>query len=114
MPKLKDWRFTTALGLYREPVINTEGNEVHQTRLFGRVYDDARRDILTREFDDGHRIITSPVFEINWEERYIKTRSGTKYELCGNPDEEYVAWLRAEGLWDKHCDIMLLPAKDLN
>jgi len=113
MPRLKEWFFSTALGLFREPEVSG-GHEFVQTRLFGRVYDDARRDMLTGEFDDGHRVITSPVHEINWQERYVKTRSGTKYELEGNPSESYIDWLKKEGLWDKYSAELLPHSTQLN
>ena len=110
MPLLKEWKFINAFGSLQEPIIN-EGNEFQQTRLFGKVYNDSRKDAITSEFEDGHRIITSPIVEINWSQRYIKTRSGTRYDIKGNPDEEYIEWLKSEDLWDKY-NVNLLPVPE--
>lgn len=69
---------------------------------------------MTHEFDDGHRVITSPVQEINWEERYVKTCSGTKYELEGKPHEQHIEWLKIENLWDKYYLKLLPPMREAN
>ena len=110
MPKLRNWCFTNGTNQPVKPEI-IEGNEMEQTRLIGYVYDDKRH---TNDwwsggaFQDGHRIVTSPVREINLEEGYVKTRSGTKYELDGPMNEKYAEWLNTEdeekNIWD------MLPA----
>lgn len=107
MPKLKNWCFTNGSCAPVKPEI-IEGGEMEQTRLIGYVFDDSRYDpqdwFSGRAFEDGHRIVTSPVREINLEEGYVKTRSGTKYELDGPMNEEYAKWLKTEegggSIWD--------------
>lgn len=49
--------------------------------LLGRVYDDKRYDPLTTEFEDGHRVVTSPIKIMAEDKSYAITESGTKYEL---------------------------------
>lgn len=63
MPKLTEW------------VITKEGC------LFGYVHDDSRHDPETTEFEDGHRVITSPVKTMAKDESYAITQTGTRYEL---------------------------------
>lgn len=96
MPKLKNWCFTNGTNQPVKPEI-VEGNELEQTRLIGYVFGDKRYDPNDfwsgGAFQDGHRIVTSPVREINLEEGYVITRSGTKYELDGPANKEYEEWL---------------------
>ena len=91
MPQLKEWKFVNGFYMYKLPEIDGDNN-ITKTRIFGRVYNDTRKS-MTGEFDDGHRILSSPIVEINWENMYVMTRSGTKYDLIGEPDEEYGKWL---------------------
>jgi hypothetical protein len=49
--------------------------------LFGRIHNDIRYDSITTEFQDNHRIITSPVKVMADDESYAITQSGTKYIL---------------------------------
>lgn len=99
MPKLKNWLFANGMGLVVEPKI-IEGNEVERTRLLGYIFDDKRYNpnhlLGGGEFEDGHRVITSPVEEINLEEGYVITRSGTKYEFDGPANSDYEEWLALE------------------
>lgn len=111
MPRLKNWCFANGTNKPVEPKI-VEGNEWEQTRLLGYIYDDERYSpgnfLSGNEFEDGHRIVTSPVREINLEEGYVITRSGTKYELDGPANHEYEEWLglgeegeeRDVSIWD--------------
>lgn len=50
-------------------------------RLFGRIHNDVRHNPITTEFQDGHRVITSPVKVMAEDESYAITQSGTKYIL---------------------------------
>ena len=115
MPKLRNWRFTTFTDQPKTPVVDNQGPEVLQTRLFGKVYDDPRGETKktgihaltgesTTEFANEHRVITSPIAELDLKNRRAKTRSGTVYELIGEPDPEWADWLTAQGLWDKFKD----------
>ena len=114
MPQIKDWLFINAIGESQKPEFNMHDSEVSQIRLFGKIYDDSRRDSLTGGFDDGHRIITSPIREVNWEERFVKTRSGTVYELVGNPNIDYIEWLQEKGEWEKLSKDLLPPVTQVN
>ena len=49
--------------------------------LFGYIYDDDRYDKDTTEFQNGHRVVTSPVKLMADDESYAITESGTKYLL---------------------------------
>jgi len=114
MPRLKEWLFINAMGVAVKPEVQSGGHEIAKTRLFGKVYDDKRCSSISNEFDDGHRVVTSPVFEINWKERYVKTRSGTIYNLEGNPNQTYVEWLEQAGLWEGLRDQLLPPISQMN
>lgn len=107
MPRMKNWMFVNAMGIAVVPEVDEEGHEFAQPRFFGEIYDDPRGCVLTTEFADGHRVITSPIREANWEERFVKTRSGTIYYFEGHPHEDYVKWLKDNSLWDKYCDSLL-------
>lgn len=48
--------------------------------LIGYVYDD-------RRFEDGHRVLTSEIIELDEKHKMALTKSGTKYEL----GEKYIA-----------------------
>jgi hypothetical protein len=64
MPRLEKWK-----------ILDNE-------RLYGYIYDDdERHDSVTTEFQDGHRVVTSPVKIMADDESYAITRSGTKYIL---------------------------------
>lgn len=92
MPKVRKWAFANGYCQVQKPEI-VEGNELEKVRLVGYVYDDKRYDVVSGEFENGHRIITSPAKEINLEGKYVITRSGTKYELDGNMNDNYAKWL---------------------
>ena len=102
MPRMKEWLFVNGVGAPQLPEPNTEVGEFEQTRLFGRVYDDPRNvGAIDGAFESGHRIITSPIQEVNWDERTARTRSGSIYHLEGYPKEEYMEWLKEAGHLEK-------------
>jgi len=94
MPKVKNWYFIKSDQSIVKPA-DVKGED--DVRLFGRVYNDERFDPLTGEFQNGHRIVTSPIQNINWETGEIKTESGTLYILEGDADECYLKYLTKNG-----------------
>lgn len=64
MPRLEKWMTRT---------INPFMPDMY---LIGYVFDDEKN-----RFDDGTLIHTSTIVELNLEERYALTRSGSRYEL---------------------------------
>jgi len=76
--RLEDWFITAALS---SDLAQPDAG----TTLHGRVYGDNR-------FPDGYAIRTSPVVEVNAEQGYVITKSGTRYKL-GNISPEYKQWL---------------------
>lgn len=63
--------------------------EIAKIGLIGKVYNHPRK-------PDGWEVRTSAVVAANG--RIITTHSGTVYELRGDPDPGYVAWLAANNL----------------
>lgn len=61
-------------------------------RLVGYVYNHNSKNIITGEFKDGHRIVTSPIKIINWKEQITQTESGTIYRI-ENINKNYEKWL---------------------
>lgn len=92
MANVRGWAFANLRRAPMKPEI-IEGDEFTNVRLVGYVY--GKKVGPLGEFEDGHRIITSPVSEINLEEGYVVTRSGTKYVLDGPMNANYEAWLES-------------------
>lgn len=81
MYTLKHWSVTFIPEAYKAP-------EQLAPRLAGAVFG-------SPTFQDGDRIITSPIVAVNG--RTITTESGSVYLLEGDPDPHYVAWLAQRG-----------------
>ncbi len=69
-----------------------QGEEIGDKKvcLHGRVYGHEDYDPYTGSFQDGHRIITSPVKEVDWGTFLVRTESNSIYQLEGpegNPSE---------------------------
>jgi len=94
MSKVRGWYFMKPDWSVVTPA---EVEETEDVRLFGRVYDDERFDPLTGEFQNGHRIVTSPVQSVNWETGEVRTESGTLYILDGDSDGGYQRYLSKNG-----------------
>jgi len=94
MTKIRNWCFVDGYENLTKPKVDVNKPIMEQAGLFGYVYQDKRKDPLTGEFSDGHRITTSPVLEINLEERYVKTKSGSLYVLDGEMNAKYKEWLK--------------------
>lgn len=92
MSSVKGWGFANRLGFPMKPEI-VDGDEITNLRLVGYVY--GKKNGLFGEFEDGHRIITSPIKELNLEEGYVVTRSGSKYVLDGSMNVNYTKWLES-------------------
>ena len=77
--RLENWSIGSIEDYYMPP-------ENIRIRASGCVYNN-------QKFDDGHYITTSTLEEINLQEKYIITHSGSKYFL-GQPDSGWVSWLK--------------------
>ena len=62
--------------------------ELSSIQLAGAVYGHSR-------YEDGHRISTSPIREVDG--RRVVTQSGSTY-LLGDPDPRYLTWLEEQGV----------------
>ena len=62
--------------------------------LFGRCKEDSRENITTREFADGHRIITTPIIEISDGKA---TNANTIY-ILGDMNKDYKTWCEINGI----------------
>lgn len=61
-------------------------------RLVGVIHEDNRYDPKTTEFADGHRVITSPVLDLNVQSGRAQTVSGSVYWL-GRRSNEFLTQL---------------------
>jgi len=113
MPNMKNWKFISAVGTFMVPEVK-DLDEFRNVRLFGKVYDDPRKEIISSEFADGHRVITSPIREINIVERTVRTRSGTVYKLDGRPDNSWTEWLSEFEDFDEKYSELLFPLGDIS
>ena len=82
MPRLENWS-----------VINYDDSpylapELRTTMLQGEIYNDENN-----RFEDGKKITTSRLLELNFEENYGFTLSGTRY-ILGNMSKDYENWLK--------------------
>ena len=106
MSIVKEWMFVNVMGAFMKP-------DEKDACLFGKIYNDYRSDLFTTEFNDGHRIISSVIKNIDWDNRQVNTSSGSIYNLEGNPNKEYVEWLSREGCFEKYVNI-LMPFELMN
>ena len=90
MSNIRDWYFMRSDYTIVKPV---EVEKTRDTRLFGKVYNDKRFNPLTGEFQNGHRVITSPIVSINWETGKVITESGSEYILDGDANSVYIEYL---------------------
>jgi hypothetical protein len=86
MPHLENWSVNyTLYDVFAAP----EGVRKH---LCGYVYGHTSH-------DDGKRVATSAIEDIDTERKLIKTRSGSNYTL-GEPNPAWIEWLNSEGIYD--------------
>ena len=86
MPRLENWS-----------VVNYDDSpylapELRTTTLRGEIYNDENN-----RFQDGKSISTSRLLELNFEENYGFTLSGTRY-ILGKMDEGYEYWLKENNI----------------
>jgi len=86
MPRLENWS-----------VVNYDDSpylapELRTTTLRGEIYNDENN-----RFQDGKSISTSRLLELNFEENYGFTLSGTRY-ILGKMDEGYENWLKENNI----------------
>jgi len=98
MPRLKDW------GIRQGYLVDIVYGII---RLSGIVYDHHR-------LEDGKDIITSSLMTLDLKNRKATTKSGSEYILEGDPDPEYIQFLKDKGLWDKYKDEIYPPTLGLN
>lgn len=77
---IRDWFF---MGFSDRNILHREDIKDKKVCLYGRTYKNEDYDSYTGEFSDGHRVITSPVVEIDWGTFLVKTTSGSVYLLEG-------------------------------
>ncbi len=77
--RLENWFFSTQDSPYTPPEYATRS-------ICGEVYG-------SRTFNDGDRVTTSVVIELDELNKTITTKSGSKYEL-GKPDSKWVDWVK--------------------
>ena len=70
-------------------------NDRGQQCLAGYIYNDPRYDIFTGEFKDKHRVITSPIVNLDLDNNICITRNsiynlGTKLDILEVPDVKEV------------------------
>lgn len=71
--------------------------EVKVGRLVGAAYGHP-------SFEDGDRIVSSPIVEINVRKGFAKTRSGSEY-ILGRPNPDWVEWLKENEFTDTLADL---------
>jgi len=79
MPRLENWSVGSIWNGFQAP-------ELEEKQLRGAVYEDE-----FNRFEDGMRIQTSLLVELNLKDGYAQTLN-TKY-ILGNPSEDYLKWL---------------------
>ena len=84
MPRLENW----SLCLYQSSPY--EAPELSRTVVAGEIYDDENG-----RFEDGEKIRTGTVQELDMDEGILKTNR-TTYEL-GSPDKDWIVWLEEQG-----------------
>jgi len=87
--------------------------EAMKLYLSGEVYGRPPRESDGKEFPDGKRVWTSSVKEVNG--RLITTRSGSVYELVGDPEPGYLEFLKEIGrVYDPANPIKVIKANDVD
>jgi len=86
MPRLENW---SVISYDDSPYL---APELRITTLQGEIYNDENN-----RFEDGTFISTSRLLELNLEEGYGLTLSGTRYTL-GNMSKEYKNWLKKNNI----------------
>ena len=104
--QLKNWAIVSDCDPYTPP-------ECQKSRLNGEVYGREPRESDGYTFPDGKRITTSSIKEVNG--RVITTRSGTVYELVGDPDPDYLEFLKEIGrVYDPVNPIKVISYNDMD
>lgn len=80
MPRLENWSIGSEFSNpYQAP-------ELQVRKLYGEIYDDE-----FKRFEDGTRIVSSRLVELDLQNNIGQTRN-TKY-ILGKPSEDYLKWL---------------------
>ena len=85
MPRLENWSVGNLWDGYQVPGLL-------ENQLRGIVYDDEKN-----RFEDGERITTSLLKELNVKDKYAQTLN-TKY-ILGEPSEDYLKWLEENNIF---------------
>ena len=104
--QLKNWAVVSNQDSYTPP-------ECVKLHLSGEVYGRDPRASDGKEFPDGKKVYTSSVKDIDG--RLITTRSGSVYELVGDPDPEYLEFLKEIGrVYDPVNPIKVISYNDVD
>jgi len=104
--QLKNWAVVGNMDPYLPP-------ECRKISLMGEIYGRGKREFDGKEFPDGKAVYTSSIKEVNG--RMITTRSGSTYELVGDPNVEYLEFLKDTGrVYDPVNPIKVINLNDMD